>query len=125
METTTTDHKKLSSAASRLHNGQSFELPDLESPLVAVKECIEVDGQIVAVGLGRIELNVTLLLDHGWATPIARLDAIVQLQKTMRQKASALGLDWAYAEADEKFGKRLESLGWRRAKNSLYILRID
>jgi hypothetical protein len=125
LETTSIDLKRLSSAACRLHNDQSFELPDLESPLVVVKECVEADGQVVAIGIARLELNVTLLLDHGWSTPIARLDAVTQLQEAMCKKASELGIDWAHAEVPERWGKRLEELGWKPAKGKLYFLRID
>lgn len=137
METTTTDHKKSSSVACRpleaedrarveeLHAGQSTELPDFANPLTVVKEGIEAGGVLIAAGIARLELNVTLLIDRDWGTPMERLAAITQLQEEMRRKASALGLDWAYAEADEKFGKRLEELGWQRAKKGLYFLRID
>lgn len=111
--------------AEELHAGQSYELPDLTHPLVVVKQAI-VDGeQVVAVGIARLELNVTLLLDHGWSTPIARLDAIAQLQEEMRKKASKFGLDWAHAEVPERWGERLKDLGWEAAKGKLYYLRID
>lgn len=137
MEPIITDHKNSSSAACRaleaadlarvqeLHAGLSTELPDISHPLTVVKEGIEVDGILIAAGIARLELNVTLLMDRDWGTPIERLAAITQLQEEMRRKASALGLDWAYAEADEKFGKRLEEMGWQRAKKGLYFLRID
>lgn len=137
METTTTDHKKSCSVACRpleakdrarveeLHAGQSTELPDFANPLTVVKEGIEADGVLIAAGIARLELNVTLLIDRDWGTPMERLAAITQLQEEMRGKASALGLDWAYAEVPERWGKRLEELGWKPAKNRLYYLRID
>lgn len=137
MEPTIIDHKKSCSVACRpletadwarvkeLHAGQSTELPDVSSPLVVVQTAVVDDEQVVAVGIARLELNVTLLLDHGWSTPIARLDAIAQLQEEMRKKASEFGLDWAHAEVPERWGERLKDLGWEAAKGKLYYLRID
>lgn len=125
METTTTDLKKLSSAASRLHNGQSFELPDLEHPLVVVKRAIEADGEIRVVVIGRLELHITLLVDHEWATPEERLEAIKQVQIEAHADASKLGLDEAFAEVPERWGERLKDLGWVPAKGKLYYRRID
>ena len=102
----------------------SNEFPHPANPLTLVKECV-VDGErIVAAGLARLELNVTLMVDREWSTPQARFEAIGYLQDEMGKKASGYGLDWAYAEAGPKFGKRLEKLGWIPAKDGLYFLRI-
>jgi hypothetical protein len=101
------------------------QLPDPASPLVIVKECVMDGNRIVNAGLARLELNVTLMVDHQWGSPHARLEAIRLLQESMNRKASAYGLDWAYAEAGRRFGKRLESLGWVPAKDGLYFLRIN
>ena len=133
----TIDHKSSSSVACRplelrdlarvheLHEGHSFELPDAAHPLVMLKECVEVNGKVVAIGIARLELNVTLLLDHDWATPQDRLEAVRQLQNSMKAKASQWGIDWAHAEVPERWGKRLEELGWQPARNRMYYLRID
>lgn len=101
------------------------QLPDPASALVIVKECVWDGNRIIAAGLARLELNVTLMMDHGWSSPHARLEAIRQLQESMNKKASAYGLDWAYAEAGRRFGRRLEGLGWVPAKDGLYFLRIN
>jgi hypothetical protein len=90
-----------------------------------VRECVEEAGSVRAAGLARMELNVTLLLDSEWATPDKRFEAVRQLQGVMQKKAAALGLDWAYAEANQKFGRRLEELGWIPARDRLYFLRIN
>lgn len=109
-----------------LHGDQEYDLPDPNHPLVLVGECgVDECGQIRVAGIARMELNVTLLLDHNWSTPHARMEAIRMLQGEMHKKAAALGLDWAYAEAGHTFGKRLEDLGWIPAKNRLYFLRIN
>jgi hypothetical protein len=110
----------------QLHAGCDYELPDPYNPLVLVSECGVDEKEIIRVaGIARMELNVTLLLDHGWSTPEARLDAVRKLQHMMNWKSSILGLDWAYAEANQRFGKRLEELNWIPARDKLYFLRIN
>lgn len=111
--------------AEELHAGQSYELPDLTHPLVVVKQAIEVDGKVVAMGIARVELCVTLLLDHEWATPEERLVVVAELQKVMHDKASVLGLDEAFAEVPARWGERLKDLGWVPAKGKVYYRRID
>jgi hypothetical protein len=108
-----------------LHKGQDYELPDPAHPLCIVKECVTADDKIVAVGLGRIELNVTLLLDHFWSTADVRFAAVKQLQEAMHRKASGFGLDQAFAEVPARWGERLKGLGWEAARNPLYYRRID
>jgi|HubBroStandDraft_4_1064222.scaffolds.fasta_scaffold00050_65 hypothetical protein len=101
------------------------EFPDPANPLTLIKQCV-VDGErIVAAGLARLELNVTLVLDHSWSTPKARFEAVKLLQDEMNKKAYGFGLDWAYAEAGPRFGRRLQKLGWIPAKDGLYFLRIQ
>lgn len=100
------------------------ELPWPSSPLTLIKECAVDGDRVIAAGLARLELNITLMLDHQWSTPHKRLETVLALQESMHQKASAYGLDWAYAEAHPRFGKRLEEFGWIPAKNPLYFLRI-
>lgn len=109
----------------RLHDGQEYEFPDPAHPLMIVKDCLEDAGRVRAAGLARLELNVTLLLDHEWATPGRRLEAVKSLQDSMHKKASYFGLDQAYAEVSSRWGHRLEGLGWIPAKNRLYFLRIN
>lgn len=108
-----------------LHTGHTFELPDPTHPLTMLKEVVEANGKVVAISIARLELNVTLLLDHEWATPQDRLEAVRQLQNAMKAKASQWGIDWAHAEVSERWGKRLEELGWQPAKNRMFYLRID
>jgi hypothetical protein len=108
-----------------LHKGQDYELPDPAHPLCCVKQTVLDGDRIIAVGLGRLELNVTLLLDHFWATADARFAAIKRLQEEMHRKASGFGLDQAFAEVPARWGERLKGLGWEAAKNPLYYRRID
>jgi hypothetical protein len=110
----------------KLHGEQNYELPNPFHPLAIVKECaIDEQGTIRGAGIARLELNVTLVLDHHQGTPYERFKMIEQLQGAMHAKASAFGLDQAYAEVSPRWGKRLEGLGWQQAKNKLYFLRIN
>jgi hypothetical protein len=91
-------------------------LPDMVSRLMVVKIVAEENGKVVQFGGVRLTGECFSLLDHAWATPETRWDAMQLLIAHGLSKAADYGLDqvsaWLPPGVQESFGPRLEAMGW-------------
>lgn len=109
----------------RLHNGQSFELPNLAHPLVIVKKClVDDDEQVRMAAFGRLHINAMLVVDPTWKGPAERLEAIAELQKNMVAETARYGIDIATTQMDARFAERMEALGWKPGFGRMFFLEV-
>ena len=116
-----------------IHEAQGFDypLPDLRSPLFVTKLILskaekENDSHqaeppqenIIGAALLRLTAEAYLLLDPKAGTPRQRWQWLLQLHAATERDAWQRGLEdvhaWLPPPIARKFGKRIETLGWRR-----------
>ncbi len=126
-----------------LHAAQSFgyDFPNLRDPLFVTKLVLEDPerenhvipsearnlssvsrhnrtGRIVAAALLRLTAEAYLLIDPHAGTPRRRWESILALHGAAERDAWRKGLSdvhaWLPPRLAERFGRRLESLGWMR-----------
>ena len=124
-----------------IHAAQGFEyaLPDLRNPLfvtklvlsdlnvapgfspassLAAKDAAVKNSRILGAALLRLTAEAYLLLDPRAGTPRKRWQWLLALHEAARRDAWLRGLEDAHAwlppPIAQKFGRRLERLGWRR-----------
>ena len=112
-----------------IHAAQGFDyvLPDLRNPLFVTKlvlseeipgENIEGNSRILGAALLRLTAEAYLLLDPRSGTPRERWQWLLALHEAARRDAWQRGLEdvhaWLPPPIAQKFGRRLERLGWRR-----------
>src|SRR5215831_16656568 len=112
-----------------IHAAQGFDyvLPDLRNPLFVTKlvlseeipgENIEGNSRILGAALLRLTAEAYLLLDPRSGTPRERWQWLLALHEAARRDAWHRGLEdvhaWLPPPISQKFGRRLERLGWRR-----------
>ena len=105
----------------QLHERQGFgyEFPDLLDPTFISKLIVEdPSGAIAMASLARLTCEMYLLVDQDSGTPRDRYARVIELHRVGEQHLFACGLDDAHAwlppRIAQRFGKRLESLGWVR-----------
>jgi hypothetical protein len=100
--------------------GMSYEFPDLRDPLFVTKLVLENDApqDIAGAALLRLTAEAYLLLDPRSATPRRRWASILALHDAAARDAWRIGLSdvhaWLPPRLAQRFGRRLESLGWVR-----------
>jgi len=118
-----------------IHAAQGFDypLPDLRNPLFVTKlilsetqankrsEAADTKPQqerIIGAALLRLTAEAYLLLDPKAGTPRERWQCLLQLHAATERDAWQRGLEdvhaWLPPPIAHKFGKRIETLGWRR-----------
>jgi hypothetical protein len=103
-----------------MHAAQGFgyELPDLSDPLFLVRTVVENEGRARMAALLRLTAETYLLADPRDGTPRRRWQWLQSLHEATRQEATERGLADVQAflppQVARAFGRRLESLGWRR-----------
>ena len=105
-----------------IHAAQGFDyaLPDLSNPLFVSKLVLTDDGgkRITGAALLRLTAEAYLLLDPRAGTPRDRLNALLALHAATERDAWRRGLEdvhaWLPSRVAERFGSRLERLGWVR-----------
>ena len=108
--------------------GYTFELPNLEHPLMLVKKVLadERADHVRMAAFGRLHISALLFVDRKWGAPEQRLIAIRELQDEMLKGASEFGLDIATTQAEGRFAERIEKdLGWTRGWGTMYYRSID
>lgn len=93
---------------------------EVEVPLYPVKKVLTLDDEVVAAGLGCVELEAHFLLDHGdWGDPVQKFMALRVVQAAALQEAKEMGIESCYATIHEKlehsYAKRLSQLGWTKS----------
>lgn len=119
---TVRDYKPSDAAAvKKLHAGMGmdYRLPDIDDALFLVKKVCEVDGKIVGVELLKVQAEAYLMLDCN-LDAIEKTRTIAHLSRETEREAYNRGLDTLCAyipeEISKKFTKRLELLGWSKAR---------
>jgi hypothetical protein len=103
-----------------MHAAQGFgyAFPDLSDPLFLVRSVVEDEGRPRMGAFLRLTAEAYLLADPGEGSPLQRWRWMLALHEAVRQQAAARGLDDVQAflppRVARAFGRRLESLGWRR-----------
>ncbi|MHB8539437.1 MAG: hypothetical protein ACYDCD_00635 [Candidatus Acidiferrales bacterium] len=112
-----------------MHRAQGFEypFPDLADPIFVSKLVLEDDnstgslngdGKIVMASLARLTCEMYLLVDPNAGTPRDRYARLLELHRAGAADLRARGLDDAHAwlppPIAQRFGRRLETLGWLR-----------
>lgn len=99
-------------------SGFDYEMPDLERnpALFPIRRSIVKDGQLMAAGLLKVDLEAYLFVNHEAGEPAERLAAIWMLQEDMTDKARQMGFNQIYCvlppEVEKSFRPRLEHFGW-------------
>jgi hypothetical protein len=112
-----------------MHRAQGFDypFPDVNDPIFVSKLVVEQasengegnpGGRIVMASLARLTCEMYLLADPHAGTPRERYSRLLELHRAGAVDLRARGLDDAHAwlppPIAERFGRRLESLGWIR-----------
>jgi hypothetical protein len=108
-------------ALRRMHARQGFgyPFPDLADPIFVSKLVVKDEtGHAVMASLARLTCEMYLLADHESGRPRDRFARLVALHEAGERDLHARGLDDAHAwlppRIAERFGRRLQSLGWIR-----------
>lgn len=108
-------------AVRAIHAAQGFDyaLPDLRNPLFVTKFVLSgSDSRMLGAALLRLTAEAYLFLDPRAGTPRERWQWLLTLHEAARRDAWQRGLEDAHAwlppPIAQKFGRRLERLGWRR-----------
>jgi hypothetical protein len=113
-----------------MHAAQAFgyPLPDLTDPLFLVRTVVEEDDHARLAIFLRLTAESYLLADPADGTPRQRWQWLQAAHEATRQAATARGLADVQAflppEVARSFGRRLQSLGWRRDPWNCYTRRL-
>src|ERR1700679_1795200 len=108
-------------AIEQLHRdmGVDYKLPDVDSALFVVKKVYELDGKVVGAEFLKIQAEAYLMLDCRLDT-VEKTRVIAHLSHAVEREAYNRGLDTLVAYIPEdistKFTKRLNLLGWDKAR---------
>ena len=97
-----------------------YRFPDLRSPLFFVTKVLERDGVVQACGSLYLQAEAYIWLARDGWTPAEKLDAVRMLDAEVLHEAYMKGVDTAclfLPPGMERFGERLEELGWSRDRN--------
>jgi hypothetical protein len=98
--------------------GFSYAFPDLADPLFLVRSVVEEGGRPRMAALLRLTAETYLLADPREGSPRQRWSWLLALHEAARREAASHGLADVQAflppPVARAFGRRLESLGWRR-----------
>ncbi|HKF51508.1 MAG TPA: hypothetical protein VKB26_04295 [Candidatus Acidoferrales bacterium] len=104
-----------------MHRAQGFDypFPDLRDPIFVSKLVLEDDaGKPVMAALARLTCEMYLLAAPNEGAPRERYARLLELHRAGANDLRARGLDDAHAwlppRIAERFGRRLQQLGWIR-----------
>jgi len=103
-------------------SGLDYHFPrEFNTPLFPIRRTVMNDeGKPVAAGALKVDVEAYLWIDSRWGTPEMRWEALQMLHADMAERAREIGFDQAYCvlppEVAERFGRRLEALGWKMAR---------
>lgn len=119
----------------RMHSASGFDygFPRyLETPLFPIKRIVvdetKANKPLAAAAL-KVEPEAYLWLDQVEGTPETRLQAIQMLSADLEETARKIGWDQVHCclppEIADRFGKRLEDMGWRLARPwPIYVFQL-
>lgn len=106
-------------AIKRMHIDSGLPLncfPDLTNPNFKVRIIADHRGKAILAGFVKLTGEAFILVDHSYAVPGKRLDALEQLVAFGLAEAAKKKLDdvsaWLPPEVEKAFGPRLEDLGF-------------
>jgi hypothetical protein len=88
-----------------------------------------IDGErAVAFGFSRLVSEAYFVGDGDWRTPAWRWEALKLVHNAARDETVAKGIHkaitWVPVQIAKSYGRRLESLGWRKAENPSFTLEV-
>ena len=120
-------------AIKRLHGESGFDYrfpPDFSTPLFPIRRMVKNGtGKPLAAAALKVEAEAYLWLDSTSGSPKMRWAALQMLHRDLAEKALHTGFDQVHCalppEVAERFGKRLEDLGWQLARPwPLYVFQL-
>jgi hypothetical protein len=112
-------------------SGFDYAFPkDLETPLFPIRRAVVNDANWpVAAAALKVEAEAYLFVDPHSGTPESRWEAIQMLNSDLALRAREIGFDQVHCalppEIAERFGCRLEELGWKLARPwPLYVFSL-
>jgi hypothetical protein len=116
----------------RIHaaSGFDYQFPkDFNTPLFPIKLAATHGATLIAAAALKVEAEAFLWMDHDFGTPEQRMDALEMLNRDLRERALKIGFDQVHCalppEIAERFGARLETLGWKLARPwPLYVFQL-
>jgi hypothetical protein len=104
--------------------GFAYALPDISDPLFLVRQVLAENGRPRMAALLRLTAEAYLLADPADGAPRERWQWLGALHEATLRSAAAAGLSDVQAFVPPRvaraFGRRLETLGWRRDPWSCY-----
>jgi hypothetical protein len=111
-------------------SGFDYQFPkDFSTPLFPLKRAVVDGGKAIACAALKVEAEAYLWMDHAQGTPEERLQALELLNSDLAEKARVIGFDQVHCalppEIAERFGARLETLGWKLARPwPIYVFQL-
>ena len=113
-------------------SGFDYQFPkDFSTPLFPIKRGVVNgnDARAIACAALKVEAEAYLWMDHSYGTPEERLQALELLNSDLAERARTVGFDQVHCalppEIAERFGSRLEALGWKLARPwPLYVFQL-
>jgi hypothetical protein len=111
-------------------SGFDYRFPkDFNTPLFPVKIAATHGPDLIAAAALKVEAEAYLWMDHDFGTPEMRMEALERLHRDLRERALKIGFDQVHCalppEVAERFGERLETLGWKLARPwPIYVFQI-
>lgn len=112
-------------AIEAMHGNPAYVMPQLEHPLMLVRQVMADDDDRPRMALfGRLLIEALLYVDHTWLTPSERLTALMSLQESAMAEARRRGLDIVTTQVEGRFAERLKEMGWIRGWGEIYYQRL-
>ena len=114
-------------AMAALHD---YALPPLGDRSVVVKFVAEdLSGKPVMAALAKLTAEAVVISDPRLGTPQERWETIRYGNEILRLQSFAAGFNelhsWLTEDNSGRFGRRLETLGWRRSRGQCYVLDLE
>jgi hypothetical protein len=105
--------------------GIEYPFPDPQAMITA--QVVEDEaGNMVGFAGAQREAQIFGVFDPQWGTPGERMRAFCALHAPIAEKLAAEGIKEAYIAVDTAaFGRRLMSMGWRKALWTHYLMPIQ
>lgn len=108
-------------AIEAMHGNPAYQMPQLEHPLMLVRQVFADDDDRPRMALfGRLLIEALLFVDHSWKTPNERMIALMSLQESGMAEARRRGLDIVTTQVEGRFAERLKQMGWIRGWGEIY-----
>jgi hypothetical protein len=105
--------------------GITYEFPD-PNGLITAQVLEDSEGNMVGFAGAQLEAQIFGVFDPSWGTPGERMFAFGALHRPIAEKLAEIGVKEAYIAVDTPaFGRRLMSMGWRKALWTHYLMPIQ